>query len=56
MQNLRTLGSKGKIAKPVVLAIFSRSVCAKVQWEKRGKDLRTPFGHLINLVAVLGGK
>jgi hypothetical protein len=55
IQNLRTLGSKDKIAKAVLIAIFSRSLCSKVQWKKRGKDLRIGIGHLINLVAVFGG-
>ncbi|EFX84559.1 hypothetical protein DAPPUDRAFT_238980 [Daphnia pulex] len=54
IQNLRTLGSKDKIAKAVLIAIFSRALCSKVQWKKRGKDLRIGIGHLINLVAVFG--
>ncbi|EFX69753.1 hypothetical protein DAPPUDRAFT_328807 [Daphnia pulex] len=54
IQNLRTLGSKDKIAKAFLITIFSRSLCSKVQWKKRGKDLRIGIGHLINLVAVFG--
>ncbi|KAK4015245.1 hypothetical protein OUZ56_030228 [Daphnia magna] len=54
IHNLRTLGSKNQIAKAVLLAIFSRSLCCKIQWKKRGKDLRFAFGHLINLNAVFG--
>lgn len=55
IHNLRTLGSKNQIAKAVLLAVFSRSLCSKIQWKKRGKDLRFAFGHLINLNAVFGG-
>nr|CAH0104285.1 unnamed protein product [Daphnia galeata] len=42
------------IAMILMSKLFTNTLCTKIQWKRRGNDKRPGFGHLTNLVAVMG--
>ncbi|EFX66230.1 hypothetical protein DAPPUDRAFT_332413 [Daphnia pulex] len=51
---LKTMSSRDQISKMLMSKLFTNSLCSKIQWKKRGNDRRPGFGHLTNLIAVMG--
>lgn len=55
IHTLRSLSSKDKVAKVLLVNLITRSVCSQVQWKQRGRDRRIGIGHLVNFIAIFGG-
>nr|CAH0105855.1 unnamed protein product [Daphnia galeata] len=51
---LKTMSSRDQISKMLMSKLFTNTLCTKIQWKRRGNDKRPGFGHLTNLVAVMG--